>query len=442
MPSKLKITADWEELEEGSPEERACFAALGIEYGSTWLTEARDSIVNRIRAAPMLSAYHLAEWMAWNWWRLRWEPRSKAPDWAFAHCMSTIGGGYVWPNITIYSDGERIALVAKPASERPNTNYRYLSNIGAVVGAREFENAVSHFMEQVQGQLRAEEIAETNLDRIWHNISEERRDPETATRRKLEALLGCDPDRAAESALERLVLDAQTLGQPAMNEIAADHAQGGELLTAATLRATAASIGFDASPRDAVHLSAGSGLPKAGDAPAWLLGSEAAKVLREQTRLGTEPISNKSLAQLVGVESRALSEPTRGPNISYALDNGVSTSRVVLRSKWETGRRFDLARLLSDRVVAPVGGRLFPATRAYTYRQKMQRSFAAEFLSPFEAIDTMLEGDYSPENQLEVANPFKVSEMTIRTLLVNHHRLEREELDDEFDTGIGTFTAI
>ncbi len=72
----------------------------------------------------------------------------------------------------------------------------------------------------------------------------------------------------------------------------------------------------------------------------------------------------------------------------------------------------------------------------------MQRSFAAEFLSPFEAIDTMLEGDYSPENQLEVANPFKVSEMTIRTLLVNHHRLEREELDDEFDTGIGTFTAI
>jgi hypothetical protein len=30
-----------------------------------------------------------------------------------------------------------------------------------------------------------------------------------------------------------------------------------------------------------------------------------------------------------------------------------------------------------------------------------------------------------------VAEHFQVSEMTIRTLLVNHHRLEREELNDD-----------
>jgi len=63
----------------------------------------------------------------------------------------------------------------------------------------------------------------------------------------------------------------------------------------------------------------------------------------------------------------------------------------------------------------------------------MQRSFAAELLSPFEAVDEMLDGDYSMENQQEVAEHFQVSEMTIRTLLVNHHRLEREELGEEFD---------
>ena len=326
MPGELKITADWEQLEEGSPEERACFAALGIQYGNIWLTEAQDSFVNRVRAAPMLSAYHLAEWMAWNWWRLRWEPRSKAPDWAFAHRMSTIGAGYVWPNITIFSDGERIALIAKPTPERPNTPYRYLSNIAAIVAAREFESVVGQFMEQVKSQLRAEEVAETNLDRVWHDISEERRDSDTAKRRKLEALLGCDPGKASESALERLVSDAQTLGQPAMNEIAADHGQGGDLLTAAVLRDAAASVGFDASPRNAVRLSVGSGLPRAGDVPAWFLGSEAARVLRSQERLGADPISNESLSQLVGVQSRAISERTQGPKISYALDNGVITS--------------------------------------------------------------------------------------------------------------------
>jgi hypothetical protein len=34
---------------------------------------------------------------------------------------------------------------------------------------------------------------------------------------------------------------------------------------------------------------------------------------------------------------------------------------------------------------------------------------------------------------LDVAEHFQVSELTIRTLLVNRHRLEREELDEEFD---------
>jgi Zn-dependent peptidase ImmA (M78 family) len=77
---------------------------------------------------------------------------------------------------------------------------------------------------------------------------------------------------------------------------------------------------------------------------------------------------------------------------------------------------------------------LYPATRAYTYRQKVQRSFAAEFLSPFAAVDEILSGDFSMEKQQEAADHFNVSELTIRTLLVNHHRLERDELDGESDS--------
>jgi Zn-dependent peptidase ImmA (M78 family) len=61
----------------------------------------------------------------------------------------------------------------------------------------------------------------------------------------------------------------------------------------------------------------------------------------------------------------------------------------------------------------------------------MQRSFAAELLSPFDAVDDMLQGDYSAEAQQGAAEHFDVSERTILTLLVNHRRLEREELDEE-----------
>jgi hypothetical protein len=114
----LTMHADWEHLDAGPPEERACFAAIGIQDGAVCLTEAEDAFVRRVRRVVHLSGYELAEWLAWNWWRLRWEPRRYSPSWAMAHRMSTIGGGYVWPNITVASDGERVTLAAQPT--RPN----------------------------------------------------------------------------------------------------------------------------------------------------------------------------------------------------------------------------------------------------------------------------------------------------------------------------------
>jgi len=428
--SELSIIVDPERLDEGSPEEQAGFAAIGVHFGNTWLTEGHDGLVNKVRPAPLLSGYHLAEWTAWNWWRLRWEPRSKAADWDFAHRLATIGEGYVWPNITIFSDGERIAILAKPTPERPNTIFRYLCDAAVVVLAREFEYVLDRFIEQVRGLLRERGIVQSNLDKVWNDIVAERQDNQRAKRRKLEALLGRDPD-GADAEIVSLLKDVAALGESAINELAADHPQGGALLTAKLLKETAASKGFDASPLDVVRLASNIRLPPVGELPAWRLGAEAAKAVRNQQGLGTGPIKNDVLAKLAGVQSEALNANAPGPPISFALDNGTS-SRVVLRSKWQNGRRFDLARLLGDRVASPTG-RFFPATRAHTYRQKVQRSFAAELLSPFESVDDMLGGDFSVENREDVAECFQVSEWTIRTLLVNHHRLEREDLEVDFD---------
>ena len=94
---------------------------------------------------------------------MRWEPRSASPEWNFSHHMATVGEGYVWPNVTVFSDGERIALVAKPSLERKETNFRYVGDIAVVVSGREFESAIDQFVEQVIGQLRAE----SRERRIW-----------------------------------------------------------------------------------------------------------------------------------------------------------------------------------------------------------------------------------------------------------------------------------
>jgi hypothetical protein len=123
-----------------------------------------------------------------------------------------------------------------------------------------------------------------------------------------------------------------------------------------------------------------------------------------------------------------------GPGFSFALDEGISHGRIVLRSKWETGRRFELARLVGDRLAGGNEGKLFPATRSYTYRQKLQRSFAAELLCPFDSLMDMLEGDFSLEAIEDATQYFNVSDRTICTLLVNHHQIERDDIESDIES--------
>lgn len=437
MPVDLQIGLAPERLNEGSPEERAAFGLLSVRNQDNFLTEGIDFFINGYRTGPLVSGYHAAEWLAWNWWRLRWEPRSAAVDWLDAHRMTSIGEGYVWPNITIFSDGLRTALISRP-SVRPDAKpFRYLGAPPVVVPSTAFESAVDAFERQVLGRLHAEGVAASNLERLWADILEERGDPEVAERRRLEALLGRDPDSVEDDVIDGLLADAERLGEGALDELAANRAQfrsgNGAPMTAADLDDLAESRGHEASPHTVVRLDVGTRLPHGADVPAWQVGVAAARELRRQQHLGNEPIGNARLAEMAGASQEALLEPSAGGiNLSFALDKSAKASRIVLRSKWSTGRRFDLARLIGDRLMAGYGA-LHPATRSYTYRQKTQRAFAAELLSPFVEVEAMMDGDYSEERQQEVAERFDVSPKTIETLLMNHGRLERLEPQQDFD---------
>ena len=65
----------------------------------------------------------------------------------------------------------------------------------------------------------------------------------------------------------------------------------------------------------------------------------------------------------------------------------------------------------------------------------IERTFdlETEFLCPIEALDDWLDGDYSPEGQDDAAGYFNVSPLTVRTLLVNHGRIDRDELDHDYE---------
>lgn len=430
MSLNWSIKPDWALLETGSPEERAGFAALGMYAYGVCLTAGHDRLVQSVREAPYLSAYHLAEWLAWNWWRLRWEPRKTSVDWKLSHAMASIGNGYVWPDIDIVSDGRLVTLASRPTPERAGTPFRYISDNVSAVSAADFEAEVDLFIDAVLQRLRDCQVGNNNLADIWQAVQCERQDPALARSRQLEALLGEDPGELDETVLAQFVAHSEATGVTALNEIAANRLPGQEMPDITSLLELGRTRGTPINPQDQVSLCC--------TAPhecvaAWKVGAHAAQQLRTQENFSPDtPIANSQLAQMYGATCGVLTTPSPLPpklDLSIALSATRQDSRVLLRSQWESGRRFELARLLGDSLLNCTNEPVQPATRSDTYRQKLQRAFAAELLSPFEAVEDLLNGDYSMESQQDVAQFFQVSELTIRTLLVNHGRVDRSELE-------------
>src|SRR6185437_10093332 len=94
---------------------KACFGLLSVRSRGIELISGVDYYTNGYRPGPLVSGHALGEWLAWNWWRLQWEPRTSSPDWWRAHNLTAIGDGYSWPNLTIFSDGLRAVLTCKPS---------------------------------------------------------------------------------------------------------------------------------------------------------------------------------------------------------------------------------------------------------------------------------------------------------------------------------------
>ena len=207
-------------------------------------------------------------------------------------------------------------------------------------------------------------------------------------------------------------------------------------MRASELTESARRAGFEACAKDAVQIDPAEGIPAWGTCEAWRIGCAMAQAVRRSGGLCSEPIDNARLSELSGVSKRIIeSYKKRTDHIAFALDDENRHSCIALRSRWETGRRFDLARLLADRLCMNHldDEPLLLATQSYTYRQKLQRAFAAELLAPIEAVDDFLDGDTSEEKQNDAAEYFNVSPRAVQSLLVNNGRISRDKALDILD---------
>ena len=141
----------------------------------------------------------------------------------------------------------------------------------------------------------------------------------------------------------------------------------------------------------------------------WQVGQNAAKALRRSEGLGDRPINDRLLCEMCGLPDGVFSRssPVKPP-MAYTLSSKTG-KRMVFRARVTNGRRFDAARLLGDKLLVRNDESLQPATLSHTFRQKMQRAFAAELLCPFDALLENLDGDHSDDSIEEAANRFRVS---------------------------------
>ena len=426
----LKIDLVPAELATGAPEEQATYGTLVIEANGRRLTEGVTN-TNELKDGPWVSGCHIAEWFALNWWRLRWEtvPGERRVDWDFAHCLATVGEGYVWPNITISSDGYRTRLASTPTVDRMPGLFRYLGSPQAEwVPHSVLEEGVERFIGLVLERLEAAKIHDTNLHTLWQDVSQAQQSPDDSHFRRIEARLGHDPDQGDATRIAKALQDSERLGWHAVDELAAEAGSRGSLLPSAeALHRTSRQVGFDTQPNDAVQLLGPDGrrwqARRAGleRRRAWRIGVDAARDLRRQEHLDGETVGNQRLAELGATRRDAIEDTTAHTNdFSFVLRDGPD-AQVVLRSKWHTGRRFDLARLIGDRIFADAEPEpLAPATTASTYRQQLQRAFAVELLCPFAALEDMLKGDTSDDACADAGDAFKISPLAVRLQLENN----------------------
>jgi hypothetical protein len=408
-------------------------APAGITIGSNKIVFTRllrpgaNAPEDYLKAPPA----QLAFWLVDNWWRIRWEcvpPSGPTADWRLAHELSSIGG-YAWPRLAIWGEGNRIGLSSKSDPAGVVGPVRYLTDALTYVPAEAFETEADDFLKNVADEKSGLASDWAALCSRIDALATERGDSNLSSWRRLEAQLGYDVDEAAETLITTLHELELEYGAGAVAE-AALATQGAKAAAVLVEEIAAVNDNHWQCDLDRTAVLVGR-IERRPEDPPWRMGEIAAAAVRTAVGHPTGPLRNKTLAEILNVRQDALKgvQGTRELAYGLRLNTGSRQGEIVaLSSRWPTDRRFEFARALGD-VIWSEGERLGPLTRAKSERQKFQRAFAQSLLCPYEALREYI-GDEASEGALgAAAKHFHVSDRLIRSVLVNKHVLQRSRLD-------------
>ena len=377
----------------------------------------------------------LAFWFVDNWWRIRWEPtphQNFNAEWRLAHHLSSAGTGYHWPNVSIWGEGSRVGVAVHADASNLQRSLIFVAQPRLdYVPSSTLEDAIDCFVQDV---LKHVGNACDGLDAEYRQLQSERTDPAVATWRKLEAMLGFDPDDAPSDLVDGFEALTERYGAEPLEEAALAHQ--GERASEALEHCIEAAESSNVLIRAPFSIDTDMiGVARTSPQPPWLLAVDAAAQLRDRLGVPPGPIRNTRLSEIVGTNVDHLGTRRRSTfDIPYALRLRQETgSKLALRSIWSHTRRFELCRSLGD-VIWSGDDAMGPLSAAKSERQKFQRAFAQGFLCPFADLQAYINTDKPGEDDIHAAaRHFHVSERLIETTLVNNHVIDQASFEQLVD---------
>lgn len=435
---EFDIVYQWESSVNESPEENQTSSLIKIFIDNNIVTRNENEWSKSIHDDMRVSAYPLALWLASSWWRLRWEPLPMQTDgipplsWRMAHEMIAAGHGYLWPRLLFASDRENIQVWAVGQAEnKQNDPIRYLNNSYCSISGLHFERKVDEFINGVLARLDAVGLKKHTLHELWSEVLEERNNPEVTQYRKIEAMLGWEPDEGSQELIDIFLKLNTKAGEDAVSEIATACVIGDPKTTLNKIISITKSQGIEGRI-DPKLLDVSNKINTAG--PTWERGRLLAHAVRNAASINDDTVSDDTICDLVGITTKnAFPEYGIDRNIVGLATREINSDKVNFhfRRNRKVSRRFEISRFLCEHLMANKNDSWLPLTDAKTARQKVQRAFAAEFLCPINNLVNYLSSDFSKDSIEDAADYFKVSPLAVETQLVNNRVLRSTSFEED-----------
>lgn len=421
----FKFTYTWQDSEDRELLYRYTMADLALHIGKVNLFRNENVWLTTIQESALLSAYPLAMWLAFSWWRLNYEPLPAegsypSVDWRMAHELGASDHGFVWPRIIFASDGEIMQIWAVPLNDGDNQSIRYLNGLEppAYITLADFQRETEAFIHAVCNRLNANRCQNTELESLWQLILNDQCHPEHIKYRSLEAKMGYDPDECPEELIEEALSLEMRMGENAFSELAPVYGKSAMQTPLAAIQEIADGNGLIGVPAISTeNIAVPKGMP-------WQRGVAVARELRQMLGSTHNAINNVSLCELLGLKAAKVDEwsPNKRHDVAMAIPSSERQFKFIPRKKHPSAKRFELARFIGDYILTESTiQEWLTSTDLRTSRQKYQRAFASEFLCPIAGLQEFLQEDFSQTAIEDAADHFQVSEKTVASLLFNNH---------------------